>query len=121
LKRRYNLALDCAQTVEQLERIGVERDSFSMSRVLDSQEILLEAALEVFDDPEVQERLLVDHLERVTAFEEYLHVRADARDAQFRASIHKVTAEIRLLKLRRQMQASQTKPSCWIKPTCRTK
>jgi hypothetical protein len=121
LKRRYNLALDCAQTVEQLERIGVERESFSMSRVLDSQEILLEAALEVFDDPEMQERLLVDHLERVTAFEEYLHVRADARDTQFHASIRKVTAEIRLLKLRRQMQASQTKPSCWIKPTCRTK
>lgn len=121
LKRRYNLALDCQEGLVMREQASEGRDLMSMSRVLDASEVLLEAGLEVFDDPKVQERLLVEHLDRLTAFEDVVAIRNEDRGTEYSIAIRKLTAEIRLLKLQRQMQASQTKPNCWIKPTCRTK
>ncbi len=109
LKRRYNLARDCAVSVETRELISERHDSTMLVRILDAKETLLDAALEVFDDPKVQERLLVEHLERLTAFEDLLDIREDAREAQCNAAVRKLTAEIRLLKFRRQMQAAPAK------------
>lgn len=109
LKRRYNLALDFVDTTEMRERVEEGRDLISMSQVLEAHAVLLEAGLEVFDDPKVQERLLAEHLDRLTAFEDVVTIRQDNRGAQYSVAIRKLTAEIRLLKLRRQMQAAPVK------------
>lgn len=121
LKRRYNLALNCLDAFVVREQVSDSRDLISMSRVLDANQVLLEAGLEVFDDPKMQERMLTENLDRLTEFEEAVAIRNEDRGAEYSIAIRKLTAEIRLLKLRRQMQASQTKPNCWVKPTCRTK
>ena len=108
LKRRYNLALDLGRVVETKERVEA-REATSPLRGLEAQETLLETALEAFDDPKVHERLLVEHVARLEAIEDFLSVRAEAREAQFYASIRKITAEIRLVKFRHQMQAALAK------------
>ena len=109
LKRRYNLALDFVGAVEVRERIDEGRDPIMLGRTSEANELLLEAAFELFDDPRLQERLLVEHIDRLKAIEDLISIRADARYAEFDASIRRVTAEIRLLKLRRQMQATPAK------------
>ena len=121
LKRRYNLALDCQEGLVMREQASEGRDLMSMSRVLDASEVLLEAGLEVFDDPKVQERLLVEHLDRLTAFEDAVAIRNEDRGAEYSIAIRKLTAEIRLLKLQRQMQPCWTNQPCWTKQTRRTK
>ena len=109
LKRRYNLALDFVGAIEVRERIDEVRDPIMLVRTSEANELLLEAAFELFDDPRLQERLLVEHIDRLKAIEDLISIRADARYAEFDASIRRVTAEIRLLKLRRQMQAAPAK------------
>jgi hypothetical protein len=108
LKRRYNLALDCHEAFLVREQSNETRDLMSMSRVVDVSEVLLEAGLEVFDDPKVQERLLVEHIDRLKAFGDLVAI-TENEGAQCNAAIRKLTAEIRLLKFRRQMQAAPGK------------
>jgi hypothetical protein len=108
LKRRYNIALGCVRESDVRGQLSDRRDLTTMSRGLDANEVLLEAGLEVFDDPKVQERLLVEHIDRLKAFGDVVAI-TENEGAQCNAAIRKLTAEIRLLKFRRQMQAAPGK------------
>ena len=114
LKRRYNLALDFAETAEMRELVDEGRDSIMLSRTSEASEALLEATLELFDDPKLHERALVEHIERLKTIEEGISIREESREAEYIVSLRRLKAEIRLLKLQRQMQP------CWTNQPCRT-
>lgn len=114
LKRRYNLALGFVETAEVRDHVDERRDSMTLSRTSEASEALLEAALELFDDPTLQERAIVEHIARLKAIEDGISIRSESREAEYIVSLRRLKAEIRLLKLQRQMQP------CWTNQPCRT-